>query len=66
MTIHGALDPINLLAMSEHTGRVASQCRSIVYDRAGHMPFWEESDRFDADLDEFIGSLPRPPAAKIQ
>ncbi|WP_156681212.1 alpha/beta fold hydrolase [Sphingomonas profundi] len=57
MTVHGALDPINLPAMSEHTGSLAPGCRGIVYDRAGHMPFWEEAERFDADLDSFLRGL---------
>ena len=58
MAIHGALDRINLVGMSRHTSAVAPGAALHVYDRSGHMPFWEESERFDADLGAFLDGLP--------
>ena len=54
LTVHGALDRINLPAMSEHTSGAAAQVRSLLYEESGHMPFWEEPDRFNRDMEEFL------------
>lgn len=56
LTIHGAADRINRPAMSEHALGVARDARGIIYPGVGHLPFWEEAARFDADLDAFLSS----------
>ena len=54
LTIHGAKDSINLPAMSKHSRSLAPCSQMLVYDKSGHMPFWEEADRFNADLASFL------------
>ena len=57
LAIHGAEDAINLVGISEHT---AARCRNAqlkIYDNVGHLPFWEASDRFDADVAAFVAGL---------
>lgn len=54
LLIHGALDPINLPAMSSHTANCVRHARQILYEGVGHMPFWESSHRFDRDMLEFV------------
>jgi non-heme chloroperoxidase len=57
LNIHGRDDHINLPTMASY---VASRCvhsRTIIYDHCGHLPFWEHSDRFNADLDEFASGI---------
>ena len=57
LAIHGGRDPINLVSMSLHTAATVPFGRAVVYDGSGHMPFWEEPDRFDADLLAFADEL---------
>lgn len=64
LTIHGAMDQINLPAMSENTQRFVAHAQSRVYQASGHMPFWEEAERFDADLSAFLAALDAPIASR--
>ncbi|HSW22450.1 MAG TPA: alpha/beta hydrolase [Burkholderiaceae bacterium] len=58
LTVHGAADRVNLPAMSEHTNRRVRNGRALVYREVGHLPFWEDAARFDADLAAFLRGLP--------
>lgn len=57
LTLHGDADQVNLPAMSEHTNRLVRHGTSIVYRDVGHLPFWEDPARFDADLGGFLRTL---------
>jgi pimeloyl-ACP methyl ester carboxylesterase len=50
LVTHGREDSIVLPSMAEHA---LGRCETAVaswYDGVGHMPFWEASERFDAEL----------------
>jgi hypothetical protein len=52
--IHGELDAINLLAMSQHTTTHVPQAQLTVYEGVAHTPFWEAPARFNAELAQFV------------
>ncbi len=45
--------------MSEHTLAVVKHAKGVFYDGAGHSPFYEVADRYNADLAAFVRSAPR-------
>lgn len=51
---HGRDDQVVLPAMSEHTLSVVKHAKGVFYDSAGHSPFYEVPDRFNADLEAFV------------
>jgi len=57
LTVHGDADQVNLPAMSEYTNGLVRHGTSLVYRGVGHLPFWEDSARFDADLGGFLRAL---------
>ncbi len=59
LAIHGACDVINLPAMAHFSASGARNGRAVIYEATGHLPFWEQPERFDADLDEFIARCRR-------
>ena len=54
LVTHGRADAIVLPSMAEHVLEVCPTARASWYDDVGHMPFWEDSDRFDRELAEFV------------
>lgn len=58
LVLHGDRDPVNLVAMAEYTAGCIRGSRLIMYPGAGHMPFWEMPERFNADVAAFVRSLP--------
>lgn len=54
LVIHGAKDPINRIAMAEYTHAEVQGSMLLMYDDSAHMPFWEEPERFNADVTAFI------------
>ena len=50
LVTHGQEDTIVLPSMAKHTLAVCPAATASWYDGAGHMPFWEAPDRFDAEL----------------
>ena len=50
LVTHGREDTIVLPSMAEHALDVCEQSVASWYDDVGHMPFWEESERFDREL----------------
>lgn len=59
LAIHGAQDQVNLPAMSAYSVAHAQRAACHIYEESGHLPFWEESGRFDRDLRRFADSIPR-------
>lgn len=54
---HGLADAIVLPSMAEHVLEVCGTARASWYQDVGHLPFLEDSDRFDRELAEFAGSV---------
>jgi pimeloyl-ACP methyl ester carboxylesterase len=57
LVTHGRADAIVLPSMAEHVLAVCRTVRASWYDDVGHLPFLEDSGRFDRELAEFAGSL---------
>ena len=51
---HGRLDRIAPYAASLHGHQVARHSRLSIYDDAGHSPFFEQPERFNAELAQFV------------
>lgn len=51
---HGRADEIVLPSMAEHVGEICATAECSWYDGVGHMPFWEEHERFNHELDAFV------------
>jgi pimeloyl-ACP methyl ester carboxylesterase len=56
---HGADDQIVRLAMSEQAAARVPDARLSVYDHAGHIPFVEDTARFNAELAAFVRAAQR-------
>ena len=54
LALHGEHDPVNLPQMGRYTASLAPRGRYLGYAESGHMPFWEEPSRFNADLRAFV------------
>ena len=57
LVTHGRADAIVLPSMAEHVLEVCETARASWYDGIGHMPFLEDSARFDRELREFAGRV---------
>ena len=55
LVTHGLADAIVLPSMAEHVVDVCRTARTSWYEDVGHLPFLEDSDRFDRELAEFAG-----------
>jgi pimeloyl-ACP methyl ester carboxylesterase len=53
----GLEDEIALPAVAEHHASLIPQARTAYYPQVGHSPFWEDPDRFNAELRTFAASL---------
>jgi pimeloyl-ACP methyl ester carboxylesterase len=53
LVTHGRQDEIVLPSMGEHVLAICDSAHASWYDGIGHMPFWEEAERFDRELAEF-------------
>ncbi len=54
LAIQGAADRVCPKPVYEELLAAVPGAEGVVYPGAGHMPFWEEAARFDADLAEFV------------
>ncbi len=54
LVTHGKKDAVVLLSMAEHTAKVIKGAKVSYYDDIGHMPFWEDPERFNRELAEFV------------
>ena len=57
LVTHGLADAIVLPSMAEHVIEVCGTARASWYEDVGHLPFLEDSDRFDRELAEFAGHV---------
>lgn len=57
LVLHGDRDPVSVFAMAEYTAGCIPGARLVKYEGAGHMPFWEDPERFNADVAGFVRSL---------
>ncbi len=59
LQIHGADDAVVLPFSGEYTLEhvTHNDKKMIVYDGIGHCPFWEDADRFNADVAAFVEGL---------
>lgn len=53
----GMLDQVILPSMAEETAKAMPQARLSRYERIGHMPFIEDSERFNRELAEFAATV---------
>lgn len=51
---HGTDDQMFSVALGEHWAQTAQNATLSVYDGAGHMPLWDEPDRFIAELTRIV------------
>ena len=58
LVTHGLADAIVLPSMAEHVMDACGTARASWYEDVGHLPFLEDSDRFDRELAEFADLVP--------
>ncbi len=51
---HGELDEIVLLEAAQEHAKLIGHAQLSVYPNVGHAPFWEDSDRFNRELYDFL------------
>lgn len=54
LVTHGVEDRVALVPMARYTESVVANAQVSLYERAGHMPFWEDAPRFNHELGEFV------------
>ena len=54
LVTHGLADAIVLPSMGEHVLEVCPTARASWYENVGHLPFLEDSGRFDFELADFV------------
>ena len=57
LVIHGTKDPILLPSASEHIAAQIEGCKLSIYEGVGHVTFWEDVERFNGELGEFVDSV---------
>jgi non-heme chloroperoxidase len=57
LVTQGLEDAVVLPSMAEHHARVIPHARASYYAGVGHATFWEDPDRFNAELRGFAASL---------
>jgi non-heme chloroperoxidase len=51
---HGLEDRVALMTVARYTTSVIFHARPSFYANVGHMPFWEDTPRFNRELAEFV------------
>jgi pimeloyl-ACP methyl ester carboxylesterase len=54
LVTHGMEDRVALVPMARYTESVVANAQVSLYEGVGHMPFWEETPRFNRELAEFV------------
>lgn len=54
LVVHGRADRAVRLSSGEHIAGTVPGARLLVYEGAGHAPFFEDPERFNQDLAEFV------------
>ncbi|MGZ5829212.1 MAG: alpha/beta fold hydrolase [Xanthobacteraceae bacterium] len=57
LVTHGRSDQVILPAMAEFTHASIKGSKLSLYDGVGHSPFWEDAERFNRELAEFIQTV---------
>lgn len=57
LVIQGEKDALVLPAASQYTARQVPGAKLILYENSGHSPFYEDADRFNADVAKFVASV---------
>ena len=55
--IHGRHDPFILVNAAEHLHKLCSRSTLSIYEKSAHMPFREESEKFNLELARFTREL---------
>jgi pimeloyl-ACP methyl ester carboxylesterase len=55
LVTHGRADDIVLPSMAEHVLEVCPVAEASWYEGVGHMPFWEDAERFNRELSRLAG-----------
>lgn len=56
LVIQGAAERVCLTEMYSEVVEALPRAEGRIYESSGHMPFWEEPERFDADLAAFAAA----------
>jgi len=59
LVCHGALDQMVSPANGPYLAEAMPDARLVTFEESGHAPFWDEADRFNAELETFIAGLPQ-------
>ena len=57
LIIHGRHDPFILVDTAEHRHKLCSRSTLSIYEKSAHMPFREESEKFNRELARFTHEL---------
>lgn len=57
LVIHGDLDRLCSRRTSDHTMSLVQNAHLVQFHESGHSPFWEEPDKFNRTLSEFVQAL---------
>ena len=57
LVIHGDLDRLCSRHTSDHTMSLVQNAHLVQFHESGHSPFWEEPDKFNRTLSEFVQAL---------
>ena len=55
LVTHGTKDQVFLPGLGEFTVSCVKGARLSLYEGVGHAPFWEDAERFNRELMEFVG-----------
>lgn len=62
LVVHGNADRIVLPSSGEHIAELVPGARLLAYEGIGHAPFFEDPERFNRDLAEFVRSTRLDPS----
>lgn len=57
LVTHGMQDQIILLRHAQHNAAKLTNVKTSFYEEVGHNPFWENAERFNRELRDFVNSL---------
>jgi non-heme chloroperoxidase len=57
LVTHGLEDQVALMSAARYTTSVIPHARTSFYADVGHMPFWEDTLRFNRELAEFVAQF---------
>ena len=54
LVTHGEEDKVVLIAVGRYTLKTVPCAKGSFYPGIGHSPFWEDTERFNKELTEFV------------